>query len=129
MRTFETIIQDSGRQIAQLAGQRLTQDLTARLVPGKGAAIVGAPAPSAKRARRRKRGAESVWVANSKARRVPKFVIQATGGLDTKAKVVERFGEGARFEKGKPLPAALSAAERKALKAPIPATTQRQAAA
>jgi len=134
--TFETIITETGRRIAALAGQMLTQDLTARLVPGKAAAIVaGTPVPATKRARhRRKRGgAENLWIADSKARRVPTFVIQMTGGLDTKAKVVERFGEGARFEKGKPPPAALTAAERKALKHPgpvaVPATTQRQAAA
>ena len=43
------------------------------------------------------------WVADQRARRVPKFVIEATG-LDTKKKIVARFGEGASFEKGKPLP-------------------------
>jgi hypothetical protein len=39
-----------------------------------------------------------------RARRVPNFVIDATG-LDTKKKIVAKFGEGAAFEKGKPLPA------------------------
>ena len=45
----------------------------------------------------------SKWVADSNARRVPKFVIEATG-LDTKKKIVARFGPNAAFEKGKPLP-------------------------
>ncbi len=43
------------------------------------------------------------WVADARARRVPNFVIEATG-LDTKKKIVARYGEGAAFEKGKPLP-------------------------
>jgi hypothetical protein len=45
------------------------------------------------------------WVADNRARRVPKFVIEATG-LDTKKKIVARYGEDAAFEKGKPPPAA-----------------------
>ena len=44
------------------------------------------------------------WVADNRARRVPKFVIEATG-LDTKKKIVAKFGENAAFAKGKPLPA------------------------
>jgi hypothetical protein len=31
-----------------------------------------------------------------------------TGGLDTKKKIVAKFGENAAFEKGKPLPRAKS---------------------
>jgi len=127
MQTFETIIQDSGRRIANLAGQLLTQDLTARLAPGTPSVT---PTRAKHRARKRRaKGAENVWVADSKARRVPTWVIQMTGGLDTKKKIVERFGADAKFENGKPLPATLTAAERKAMKAPTPATTQRQAAA
>ncbi|MFL5273910.1 MAG: hypothetical protein ACJ79R_02995 [Anaeromyxobacteraceae bacterium] len=48
------------------------------------------------------------WVADRNARRVPTFVIEATG-LDTKKKIVARFGENAAFEAGKPLPPARSA--------------------
>lgn len=43
------------------------------------------------------------WVADNRARRVPTFVIQATG-LDTKKKIVARYGANVAFEKGKPLP-------------------------
>jgi hypothetical protein len=57
------------------------------------------------RSRRRARVDISKWVADSRARRVPNFVIEATG-LDTKKKIVARFGENATFEKGKPLPKA-----------------------
>ncbi len=52
---------------------------------------------------RRPRGEITRWVADTRARRVPTFVIEATG-LDTKKKIVARYGEGAAFEKGKPLP-------------------------
>ncbi len=43
------------------------------------------------------------WVADNRARRVPTFVIQATG-LDTKTKIVAKYGANVAFEKGKPLP-------------------------
>ena len=68
----------------------------------------GRAAPTAKRRHRRARTAElTKWVADRRARRVPTFVIEATG-LDTKKKIVAKFGENAAFEKGKPLPATLS---------------------
>jgi hypothetical protein len=44
------------------------------------------------------------WVADRRARRVPNFVIEMTGGLDTKKKIVAKYGENVAFEKGKPLP-------------------------
>jgi hypothetical protein len=43
------------------------------------------------------------WVADRRARRVPTFVIEATG-LETKKKIVAKFGENAAFAKGKALP-------------------------
>ncbi len=43
------------------------------------------------------------WVADRRARRVPTFVIEATG-LDTKKKIVAKYGENAKFEKEKALP-------------------------
>ncbi len=43
------------------------------------------------------------WVADRRARRVPTFVIEATG-LDTKKKIVAKYGAGAIFHKGRPLP-------------------------
>jgi hypothetical protein len=127
MDTFDGIISDARRRLFALAGQMITRTQAVQLVPP---AVV---TTRAKRARRRAKGTENVWIADSKARRVPTWVIQMTGGLDTKKKIVERFGADARFEVGKALPAILTAAARKALKhpapAPVPATTQRQAAA
>lgn len=52
----------------------------------------------------------TVWKADINARRVPLFVIDATG-LDTKKKIVERFGANALFKKGEPLPVTLSSFE------------------
>ncbi len=45
------------------------------------------------------------WTADRRARRVPTFVIEATG-LDTKKKIVAKYGANAMFQKGKPLPKA-----------------------
>ncbi len=54
--------------------------------------------------RGRRRPSElSRWVTDKRARRVPKFVIEATG-LDTKKKIVAKYGDNVAFEKGKPLP-------------------------
>jgi hypothetical protein len=51
----------------------------------------------------RRSGEMTRWVADNRARRVPTFVIEATG-LDTKKKIVAKYGENAAFAKGKPLP-------------------------
>ncbi len=63
-------------------------------------------AAGARRGRRRERRNVEMtkWVADRNARRVPTFVIEMTGGLDTKKKIVAKYGENASFEKGKPLP-------------------------
>ena len=53
--------------------------------------------------RRARRGDITKWIADNRARRVPNFVIEATG-LDTKKKIVAKYGPGAAFEKGKPAP-------------------------
>jgi len=52
------------------------------------------------------------WVADRRARRVPTFVIQLTG-LDTKKKIVAKFGPDSVFEKGKPAPQAKASASEK----------------
>src|ERR671935_171083 len=87
------------------------RDLGRRDAPPSRSARRDHARPDARRAprglerRRRARLADlTTWTANRNARRVPAFVIQATGGLDTKKKIVAKFGEGATFEKNKPLP-------------------------
>ena len=69
------------------------------------------PDPGRRAAPRRPRREElTKWVADNRARRVPTFVIELTGGLDTKKKIVAKFGEDAVFERGKPLPKPAKAA-------------------
>jgi len=84
------------RQVAELAAVELEKTL----------AVKDGVKRAAGRARRsRARGEEMTkWVADRRARRVPTFVIEMTGGLDTKKKIVAKFGANSVFEKGKPLP-------------------------
>jgi hypothetical protein len=67
-------------------------------------------APRAARAARARPRAEAVerWVPDRRARRVPNFVIEATG-LRTKREILDRYGEHAIFEKGQPAPPPLRA--------------------
>ncbi|HSN90351.1 MAG TPA: hypothetical protein VLS93_03910 [Anaeromyxobacteraceae bacterium] len=82
------------RLLGEMVERQLREDARAgRFARGRGRA-------------RRRRGAEMTrWVADRRARRVPKFVIEATG-LDTKKKIVAKYGDGASFERGKALPRA-----------------------
>ena len=85
------------RQLAVMAAEEFEKSL----------AVDGERRPIARRPRAR--GEELTrWVADNRARRVPKFVIEATG-LDTKKKIIARFGPDVEFEKSKPLPKARSA--------------------
>ncbi len=79
------------RAVADLVAERLASELSRS--GGKKLRI----------ARGRRRGNITRWLADRRARRVPTFVIEATG-LDTKKAIVKKFGENAAFEKGKPLP-------------------------
>jgi len=88
------------RAIADMAAARLDSELQAGISRGRGRR--GAPARSARPSRRRSEITK--WVADRRARRVPKFVIEMTNGLDTKKKIVAKYGADAAFEKGKPLP-------------------------
>lgn len=85
------------RSIAEKAAAELERELEARVPqPGRRRGRVAA--------RRRVPSEITRWVADRRARRVPRFVIEETG-LDTKKKIVARFGENVVFEKGKPPPA------------------------
>jgi hypothetical protein len=90
------------RLIAELAAVELERGLMKRVKqtgPRRGRAAV----------RRRPLSEMTKWVADRRARRVPTFVIEITG-LDTKKKIVAKFGENAAFEKGKPVPATKASA-------------------
>ena len=89
--------------IAEMTAAELEEQLAVATTRGRG---------PARRATRRRPPREEMtrWVADNRARRVPNFVIELTGGLDTKKKIVAKFGENAVFEKGKPLPKPAKAA-------------------
>ena len=108
--------------IANTVAARLEAELPRRLRGAKRAVAT---------ARRPPRRELSRWVADRRARRVPRFVIEATG-LDTKKKIVARYGEGATFEKGKDLPSPAEpskAQEPKVVKAKGPIIRKKAAAA
>jgi hypothetical protein len=68
------------------------------------AGLAGRQVPRTRRAASSRRAGELTrWVADNRARRVPTFVIEATG-LDTKKKIVAKYGANAAFAKGKLLP-------------------------
>jgi hypothetical protein len=90
--------------IAEMAAERLDDELQGNLGRARARARRG-PAGRPARASRRRTDITR-WVADRRARRVPKFVIEMTNGLDTKKKIVARFGADAVFEKGKPIPKA-----------------------
>jgi hypothetical protein len=93
----EKVVTRVSAAIARQVGDMVEQRLKTELANG-GTARRAAPA-------RRRRGPGEItrWVADARARRVPNFVIEATG-LDTKKKIVAKYGPGAAFERGKPLP-------------------------
>jgi len=86
------------RHVAELAAEELERNL----VVTNGVTRARGPVR-----RTRPRAVEMTkWVADRRARRVPKFVIEMAGGLDTKKKIVAKYGENVTFEKGKPVPKA-----------------------
>jgi hypothetical protein len=105
--SIEEILRDAAEEvvtrvsaaIARQVGDMVQQRLKAELANG------GTPRRASPARRRRGPGEITRWVADARARRVPNFVIDATG-LDTKKKIVAKFGPGASFERGKPLPKA-----------------------
>ncbi len=93
--TVRRIAPSIQRRVADLAAAEVDAQLRLWKQSGRGV----------KRGRTRVRPvALTKWVADHRARRVPNFVIEMTGGIDTKKKIVAKFGVGATFEKGKPLP-------------------------
>ncbi|HTP26677.1 MAG TPA: hypothetical protein VMK12_13620 [Anaeromyxobacteraceae bacterium] len=85
------------RAIADLAVERLDSELQGGVGRARGGHAIRSSRPRARTEITR-------WVADRRARRVPIFVIEMTNGLDTKKKIVAKYGQDAVFEKGKPLP-------------------------
>jgi hypothetical protein len=95
----EKVVARVSTAIARQVGELVQERLRAELANG----VVSRRAAGGRR--RRPRGEITRWVADVRARRVPNFVIEATG-LETKKKIVAKFGPNATFEQGKPLPKA-----------------------
>jgi hypothetical protein len=84
------------KTIADLVAARLEEELKKGV--GKAGRGRGARGRTA-----RPRSELTRWVADRRARRVPTFVIEATG-LKTKKAIVAKYGDNVAFEKGKPAP-------------------------
>src|ERR1700674_2077441 len=95
---FQKVAPAIQRHIGLLAAAQLETALAVNATPARRGAARRTRAPVRARAEITK------WVADRRARRVPTFVIEMTGGLDTKKRIVAKYGENATFEKGKPLP-------------------------
>ncbi len=94
----EKVVTRVSAAIARQVGDMVQERLQAELANGRGGRRAAAR-------RRRAPGEITRWVADARARRVPNFVIESTG-LDTKKKIVAKYGPGAAFERGKALPKA-----------------------
>jgi hypothetical protein len=83
------------RQVGDIVEERLQEELASGALARRGGGG----------RRRRPRGEITKWVADVRARRVPNFVIEMTN-LETKKKIVQKYGPNATFELGKPPPKA-----------------------
>ena len=93
------VIARASEYIARAMARMVTERLQAELEGSRRAKI----APRQGRSSPRARAEITRWIADRRARRLPTFVIEATG-LKTKKQVVAKYGSNAVFERGKPLP-------------------------
>jgi hypothetical protein len=104
--SIDAILRDTANDVVSRISGAIAQQVAALVKEGVRREL-GTNAVVRRGAGRRTRGRAEItrWVADARARRVPNFVIEATG-LDTKKKIVAKYGAGASFERGKPLPKA-----------------------
>ncbi|HUL58659.1 MAG TPA: hypothetical protein VLU43_05265 [Anaeromyxobacteraceae bacterium] len=104
---IDRIIQEAAEAVVARVSAAIARSVADRVQAEMQRELTGGAARRGRRAAPRRVARRDItrWVADNRARRVPNFVIDATG-LDTKKKIVAKFGEGAAFEKGKPLPKA-----------------------
>ena len=108
--TIDQIIRDAVAPVLARASEAIARAVAEQVAEQLGRSKAPRRKGRAKTARARSRQEITRWVADRRARRVPTFVIEMTGGLDTKKKIVAKFGANATFEKGKPLPKTAKAA-------------------
>ena len=109
--TIDAIIRETAERVVTRVSAAVSRQVSALVQEGLERELAGKGRGGARRvegARARRRVEMTRWVADTRARRVPNFVIEQTG-LDTKKKIVAKFGENAAFERGKPLPKAKAA--------------------
>lgn len=98
----DAVIEEAVEKVVREAGEAIKRKVAEMTAMRLSEVLGGGPRRGASR---RAKGEISKWAADRRARRVPNFVIEATG-LKTKKAIVAKFGEGAIFSKGKPLPKA-----------------------
>jgi hypothetical protein len=100
---IERLARAFAADVTRLVAGAIVAEVQAAMARPSGEARGGARPRGARPARRAQAGLVERWVPDRRARRVPKFVIEAVG-LATKREIVERYGEHAIFEKGQPAP-------------------------
>jgi len=104
--SIDAILRDTANAVVTRISGAIAQQVAALVKEGVRRELATNPVARRGGGRRARGRAEITrWVADARARRVPNFVIEATG-LDTKKKIVAKYGPGASFEKGKPPPKA-----------------------
>lgn len=107
--TIDAIIRDTAARVVERVSAAVAKQVSALVQEGLERELASAGRAGGRGGARARRRVEITrWVADARARRVPSFVIEQTG-LDTKKKIVAKFGENAAFERGKPLPKAKAA--------------------
>jgi len=108
--TIDQIIRDAVAPVLARASEAIARAVAEQVAEQLGKSKAPRRRGRVSTARARSRQEITRWVADRRARRVPTFVIEMTGGIDTKKKIVAKFGANAAFEKGKPLPKSSRAA-------------------
>jgi len=107
--SIDSIVRDAASRVVARVSAAIARQVGDLVQEGLRRELASAASSSSgtRRGKRRARARREItrWVADARARRVPTFVIEATG-LDTKKKIVAKFGAGAAFERGKPAPRA-----------------------
>src|SRR5512132_4208383 len=102
--SLDALVRDAAAEVVARVSSAVAKQFTDLVRDGVSRELAsGVRVRGGSAARRARRGEITKWVADNRARRVPNFVIESTG-LDTKKKIVAKYGPGASFEKGKPAP-------------------------
>ncbi|HTP26170.1 MAG TPA: hypothetical protein VMK12_10980 [Anaeromyxobacteraceae bacterium] len=122
--SLDAAIRDAVRPIidrlSKAVARSMEQAIALRVKAQVASSVRTKRGPGARRRRSTPKKELTRWVADRRARRVPTFVIELTG-LDTKKKIVAKFGPDSVFEKGKAAPQSRAAAAEKASESRHPA--------